>query len=602
LLIKNEYEIFIEKVFYSIRTKMWIEFVPILLDVFHTNKNEYVRAQAIHVYSSLNDNAGHQLLPGLDKLSTELKTAILSGLIKSEDLHGRVAAEQRLVGLISSNIKEDKILACKIIEELEQESLNKPIAEFMRDPDPEVKFAAIQAAGKIKNPKLIPPLLGLLESNFKKKHVVLALSKFGDESVVAVKNYLQKHPSPPDDMLNELIVMLEKIESPLASGTLVSLLNYPVAEIRHRVLDALNSINHEEPLTETKLFHELLDNEFRFVYRILYALNERSTARELRQPLGYELQKSSERVFDILGLLYNRDIVKRAEAALQLAGKEKKANALEILDHIIPKKTHDILVGLVDNISREERLTRLKKFASDDRQPLAVQIIQQGREHYSDWTVATALRTTPVSDGTYIFIVPYLESKNTILKQGAISALRQLYKSDPVHFNTLQNTFKLNHDDIMKEKESTRLSDIEKVFVLKSTDLFSGTPENVIAEIVPIVKEEFVSKNQVIFHKGDSGSSMYIIYEGEIKIHDGDKVYAMLGSRDFFGELALLDPEPRSASATANTDTLLLKLDEEEAYELMEERTEVLKSIMRILCRRIRNQNEKISRMPVATG
>jgi CRP-like cAMP-binding protein len=42
----------------------------------------------------------------------------------------------------------------------------------------------------------------------------------------------------------------------------------------------------------------------------------------------------------------------------------------------------------------------------------------------------------------------------------------------------------------------------------------------------------------------------------------------------------MLDPEPRSASATAASDTLLLKLEEDDAYELMEERTEVLKSIM----------------------
>lgn len=146
----------------------------------------------------------------------------------------------------------------------------------------------------------------------------------------------------------------------------------------------------------------------------------------------------------------------------------------------------------------------------------------------------------------------------------------------------------------MEKHTESRLSEIEKVLVLKSTALFAETPENIIAELVGIVKEEFVSKDELIFKKGDSGSSMYIIYEGEIKIHDGTRTFATLGSHDFFGELALLDPEPRSASATATTDTLLLKLEEDDAYELMEERTEVLKSIMRILCRRIRAQNVKL--------
>ena len=144
----------------------------------------------------------------------------------------------------------------------------------------------------------------------------------------------------------------------------------------------------------------------------------------------------------------------------------------------------------------------------------------------------------------------------------------------------------------LKSEINMHLTEIEKVFVLKSTQLFSQTPENIIAEIVPIVKEVTVSAGDIIFNKGDNGSSMYIIYDGAVKIHDGETTFIENKSRDFFGELALLDPEPRSATATALTDSLLLKLDEEEWYELMEDRPEVLRSIMRILCRRIRLQNE----------
>ncbi len=124
--------------------------------------------------------------------------------------------------------------------------------------------------------------------------------------------------------------------------------------------------------------------------------------------------------------------------------------------------------------------------------------------------------------------------------------------------------------------------------------MFADTPENIIAEIVPIVREVNAVEQERIFTKGDSGSSMFIIYDGKIRIHDGDRTFAEMTKGDFFGELALLDPEPRSASATAMTDTLLLKLDEEDAYDLMEERVEVLRGILQILCRRIRNQNRKM--------
>jgi CRP-like cAMP-binding protein len=49
-----------------------------------------------------------------------------------------------------------------------------------------------------------------------------------------------------------------------------------------------------------------------------------------------------------------------------------------------------------------------------------------------------------------------------------------------------------------------------------------------------------------------------------------------------------------SASALAENDVLLFRIDQEDFYDLMEERNELLRSVLRILCQRIRNQNDKI--------
>jgi CRP-like cAMP-binding protein len=92
---------------------------------------------------------------------------------------------------------------------------------------------------------------------------------------------------------------------------------------------------------------------------------------------------------------------------------------------------------------------------------------------------------------------------------------------------------------------------------------------------------------------GEVAHSMYIIFKGEVRIHKEDHTLAVLKENDFFGELALLDTETRSASATALKETFLLKIDQEPFYELMESRIEVAKGIIRTLCRRLRAQNAK---------
>jgi CRP/FNR family cyclic AMP-dependent transcriptional regulator len=144
----------------------------------------------------------------------------------------------------------------------------------------------------------------------------------------------------------------------------------------------------------------------------------------------------------------------------------------------------------------------------------------------------------------------------------------------------------------IQERES-RLLLIEKVLLLKSLQLFEETPETVLAELAEILDEQEFEGGTNIFMSGDEANCMYIIFKGEVRIHKGEHTLAVLKENDFFGELSLLDTETRSASASTISETLLLKIDQEPFYELMESRIEVAKGIIKTLCRRLKAQNEK---------
>jgi CRP-like cAMP-binding protein len=131
---------------------------------------------------------------------------------------------------------------------------------------------------------------------------------------------------------------------------------------------------------------------------------------------------------------------------------------------------------------------------------------------------------------------------------------------------------------------------IEKVLLLKSTDVFSEVPEEALLELAAAVEELEVPAERSIVEKGELASSMYIVVDGKVRVHDGDRELRVLGNREMFGELAALDPEPRSASVTAIEDTVLFRLDERTLYELMTEHQSLLRGIIRILCRRLRTK------------
>src|SRR5678815_776272 len=145
----------------------------------------------------------------------------------------------------------------------------------------------------------------------------------------------------------------------------------------------------------------------------------------------------------------------------------------------------------------------------------------------------------------------------------------------------------------MLQSDPNRLLLVEKVLILKSLSIFSDTPEHILADLAPLMEEEEYESGTLVFKEGELGDCMYIIHEGEVKIHKENVTLAILNEKEVFGELALLDPEVRSASATTVTNCILFRIDQEPLYEVIENRPEVARGFIKILCKRLRAQNEK---------
>lgn len=125
---------------------------------------------------------------------------------------------------------------------------------------------------------------------------------------------------------------------------------------------------------------------------------------------------------------------------------------------------------------------------------------------------------------------------------------------------------------------------IEKVLILKSVKIFSSVPEAQLVDLATIVESLDYEPGEVIIHKGDLGSSMYIVANGMVRIFQGEKELGTLGNRAVFGELAALDPERRAASVEAVEDCTLLRLEGEALYDLMSGNKEVTRGIIHVLC------------------
>lgn len=93
---------------------------------------------------------------------------------------------------------------------------------------------------------------------------------------------------------------------------------------------------------------------------------------------------------------------------------------------------------------------------------------------------------------------------------------------------------------------------------------------------------------EIIFSEGDEASQLFVIKSGEVSIRSGNRTLAELSSNTIFGEMALIDAAPRSATAMAKTDVELVPISEKQFLFLVSQTPYFALKVMRVLARRLR--------------
>ena len=137
------------------------------------------------------------------------------------------------------------------------------------------------------------------------------------------------------------------------------------------------------------------------------------------------------------------------------------------------------------------------------------------------------------------------------------------------------------------------LTTIERVMTLKAADIFSSIPDAVLAHIASIGEDVDVAEKETFIRKGEIGDCMYIIREGRVSVHDETTKFAELGAGQVVGEMAVLDPEPRSAFVTAVEETSLLKIEKDAFDSVMVDHPGIARGVIHVLCNRLRSTLKK---------
>lgn len=130
--------------------------------------------------------------------------------------------------------------------------------------------------------------------------------------------------------------------------------------------------------------------------------------------------------------------------------------------------------------------------------------------------------------------------------------------------------------------------------MLSSVDLFSSLTKKELGKIHSTCKEVHFPAGHAIVSEGESGVGFHMILEGKASVTIGGQVRANLDPGDYFGEIAIIDSGPRSASVTADTDVTTLALASWDFMPVLTENFDLTKKILIELCRRLRAAEDSL--------
>jgi CRP-like cAMP-binding protein len=156
----------------------------------------------------------------------------------------------------------------------------------------------------------------------------------------------------------------------------------------------------------------------------------------------------------------------------------------------------------------------------------------------------------------------------------------------------------LDDDDVDDRLMGRLRGDVDEV--LAWTGLFRGVEPSGVSALTKQLHEVDFPRGHTLFVEGQPGDRLYIIVSGKVKIGrsspDGrENLLTIMGPSDMFGELSILDPGPRTSSATAITDVCAVSIDREALCAWMVERPEIIERLLRVVARRLRRTNDNVA-------
>lgn len=484
-----------------------------------------------------------------------------------------LAAEARVrcQRLAESCREEERSQAAAVIAEAGAAGGLEEVAErLLADPVPRIRALAVNALVDLYGeelpvekfwPAVLDPLSGQAAAGALKK-------------VPGVAACLRGHYQPDWPYAQRLAILaaLAIIPRPASIDFIADVMVGGEVSLRGRAAKALSRIRKSYPEQNFPggKIEQLIRQEIREVYLLRAAATQLTANAPVLGLLGREVEVRLEIVFRCLGLLFKQEEVYRTY--LNILTGNKITNALEFLDSMAAWPGKKELMDLLE---------------SEVGSPVAAAngwLWQQGDDLFGKM----AMVPDRVLQGLALYLA---EARVTQAEELVASEHEVVAEAAALHLHRVAGlSFGAQPGaEFIRKKEAGMLSIVERIIFLRGVDIFTGLSGEFLLHLAKSAhEEEFAAGAVLVAEDTLVDRNLYVIIEGEILIVKGGKEIAVLAGSGCFGEMALLDNKPRSASALAKTAGRCLIIRQEEFKDLVAENSGIALGIIAVLSGRLR--------------
>ncbi|MBF0153006.1 MAG: cyclic nucleotide-binding domain-containing protein [Magnetococcales bacterium] len=558
------------------------------------------------------DDAMDMVSPYLRDPSPLVQRETLVAMLKHCGIEGIILAGADLLRAADSDDPERRRMVARVVEEVADRHLYRILLRLLDDPDLSVRWAALDAATKLATvPRLQQAVMVQLLNRETSRKAEAFLVAAGPVVVPGLERILLDEKGPSWVKIR-VISILGRMKSPTSGAILDAFLDRAPTHLRHAILQSLRRLDHHVALERRPSYATLLQDEVRSFAEWMATvvdLERIASMRIARDGIRQELGRIQERVFIVVSLLYPLPALRDAWVHYTSGLTGKRSYAIEIIDNILPKSLKGQILSVLDDQPLPEKLRILEPFYPQRRLDVLarLKVVEEspltpgkpwlhaalmhgsailGGEAFSQMAATAYLDPHPVVRETvarFALSLPLPEARHT---------LRTLVADPDQRVSAMARWMRHRLDNpesaVRTVSERVPMSTIEKIIFLKHISLFSSIPEECLADIADRMEEGESLPGEAIVRQGEWGNTLYIVGSGQVRVVINGVSVATMGEGEVFGELALLDPEPRSATVEAVGDVRHYRIDGQGFNEILDMEPSVARNIIRMLCRRLR--------------